>query len=67
MKKITMRDLVKDYPEFYYFDYKWRDSKNYRDLNELLSEFGYVLHCGEIEAGDYNDIKGYFGCPLKEI
>lgn len=65
--KKYIRDLVHEYPLLYNFDYKWRDSKKYQDLNELLYDIGYELACEEVESGDYNDIKGYFNCEVIEI
>ena len=64
-KKI--RELLDKYPKLYDYDYKWKDSKNYKDLNEILEVIGYKLVDDEVKAGDYNDIKGYFGCEVKKL
>lgn len=64
---MKLRELAQKQGLLYEFDYKWRDSKNYRDLNEILEEIGYKLVDGEVKSGDYNDIKGYFKCEVEEI
>lgn len=65
--KIYISDLLDKYPRLYDYDYKWRDSENYHDLDELLLDLGYTLACGEVKAGEYNDIKGYLNCRVKKL
>ena len=65
--KETISDLLDKYPKLYDYDYKWKDSKNYKDLNEILEVIGYKLVDDEVKAGDYNDIKGYFGCEIEKL
>ena len=63
---LKIRELIDKYPKILHYDYKWKDSENYRDLNEILELLGYKL----VEpkwAGEYNDIKGYFDCEIEEI
>ena len=64
-KNLTVSDLLDRFPILYDYDYKWRDSEKFRDMNDLLHELGYELIDDEVKAGDYNDIKGYFGCKIK--
>jgi len=64
-KNLTIRDIIYRFASLYDYDYKWKDSEKFRDLNNLLHELGYELIDDEVKAGDYNDIKGYFGCKIK--
>ena len=64
---MKLYELLDRFPKLYEYDYKWKDSKNYKDLNEILEIIGYKLIDEEVEAGDYNDIKGYFGCEIEEV
>jgi len=65
-KTVYVRDLLDKFPILYDYDYKWRDSKDYRDIKQLLDELGYELIEDEVKSGDYNDIKGYFGCEVRK-
>jgi hypothetical protein len=66
-KKHTIREIVKEYPELYDYDYKWKDSDNYRELSEVLKERGYELADAEIKSGEYNDLKAYLDCEIIKI
>jgi hypothetical protein len=67
----TVRDLAKENEELYDYNFKWRDDDNpdlERELDVELSKMGYKLtdDCEDC-AGEYNDIKGYFGCTVEKI
>jgi len=65
-KPLTIRDIIDDYSQLWHYDYKWADSKNYKDLDEALEECGYKLTGDDdVEAGDYNDIKAYLNCSIE--
>ena len=66
-KPLYVRDILDRFPILYDYDYKWKESDKYRDMKELLKELGYKLIDDEVKSGDYNDIKGYFGCEIKRI
>ena len=61
---MKLYEILDKYPKLYEYDYKWQDSKNYRDLNKILEIVGYKLIDDEVKAGVYFDIKGYFGCVI---
>lgn len=65
---LYIREILDRFPCLYDYDYKWTESDNYRDLADLLKELGYKIvdEC-EVKSGDYNDIKGYFGCEITRI
>jgi len=69
---LKLRELLDRFPKLYEYDYKWTDSENYKDLNEVLEIVGYKLVVDEtvddpVKAGDYNDIKGYFECEVEKL
>jgi len=64
---MKLRQLLDKFPKLYDYDYKWRDSPNYKSLTDVLSIIGYKLVDDEVKAGDYNDIKGYFECEVKKL
>ena len=64
---MKLREILDDFPKFYEYDYKWKDSENYRDLNEALELLGFRVIDDEVSAGDYNDIKGYFELEIEVI
>ncbi len=66
-KERMIVNVLDRFPILYDYDYKWKDSDKYRDLNDLLHELGYKLVDDEVKAGDYNDIKGYFNCTIERI
>ena len=41
--KMIIQDLLDAYPNLLLYDYKWKDSENYRDLADVLSIIGYRL------------------------
>ena len=49
-KYTNIRAVCKNFPELYSYDYKWIESKHYRDLNEILDR-GRCTKCGEIASG----------------
>lgn len=63
---ITLRELAKEHPELYDFDYKWKTSDKYRDLSQILDALGYELISSEVQPGEYNDIKAYFECQIRK-
>jgi len=63
---MKLKELIDQYPELLRYDYKWQESMDYRNLNELLEAMGYRLTDKGI-AGDYNDIKAYYECKIETI
>lgn len=76
---VTVKDLynsLSDNVAYNYlgkFYFKWKpetvpveEMHLCRDINEVLEELGYKLVDSSI-AGEYNDIRGYWGCRIKEI
>ena len=61
----NIRELCKEYPQLYDYDYKW-DDENGRNLVSVLDGLGYELINPTIN-GEYNDIKAYYGCLVREI
>lgn len=58
-------DIIHHYPRLYDYDYKWKDSENYRDLAQVLDDMGFEYNEEEVQPGDYNDIKGYLHCRIR--
>ena len=65
--KIYLYELFDRFPRLYDYDYKWRDSENYHDLDELLLDLGYRLTCEDVKAGDYDNISAYSECRVKKV
>lgn len=62
---MTVRDLAGLYPEMKLHDYRWSDGESPADIVEVLAAHGYRLADGDADiAGEYNDIKAYYGCRL---
>lgn len=66
-KPMKIRDLLDQHPKLYDYDYKWKDSERYKNLDEILEILGFKLVDDDVKAGEYNDIKGYFGCEITRI
>ena len=64
----TVRDLAKENPYMYDYNYKWRganEPETEKDIEEVLYDLGYKLTDNDRNiAGEYNDIKGYFNCEV---
>lgn len=61
----TIRNLMEEHGSLlHFFDYKWTDSENYKDLKEVLDYIGYELLDADV-AGEYNDIKAYYNCLVR--
>lgn len=65
MEAATVRMLVQKHPEIADFDFKWIESPSFAHLDSVLAEYGYRLAAADRDiAGEYNDIKAYYGCSL---
>ena len=69
----TIRDLAKEYPEMWNYNYKWRNTENPESekmIDEVISEYGYKfkgLTLDEVDelVCEYNDLKGYLECEIE--
>ena len=67
----TIRDLAKEHPEIWDYNYKWRDTENPESekfIDEVIAEYGYRFTDEDKSfIGEYNDLKGYLNCEIEPI
>ena len=64
----TIRELVKEHPSLWLYDYSDKSSKEYKDLQGLLSDWGYALAEEDKQyVGEYSDIKAYLDCNIIKV
>jgi hypothetical protein len=66
---MNIRQLAKENPIMHTFDYKWRDSKNFRFLSDVLEDLGYKFKNERDyeEQTEYNDLKVYFNVEIESL
>lgn len=69
-KRMTVRDVAKEYPEIKLFNYKWSDGDNPAVyLSDVLEERGYRFkyESDYEEQSMYNDIQGYYEVEVEYL
>ena len=69
----TIRDLAKENPVMWNYNYKWRNTEEPESeklIDEVIAEYGYKfkgLTLDEIDelVCEYNDLKGYLECEIE--